>query len=126
MTSVKDATVLVTGANGGLGTEFVSAALERGASRVYATARDPRRWADERVVPLELDVSDPGSAERVAGQAPDTTILINNAAIFPRGDLLSAPLADITSTIDTNLIGPIRLARAFAPALRSAHGAPAA
>jgi NAD(P)-dependent dehydrogenase (short-subunit alcohol dehydrogenase family) len=123
MTSLKDATVLVTGANGGLGTEFVQAALERGARRVYAAARNPRQWADERVVPLRLDVTDPDSIDRALDQAGDTTILVNNAAVFPRGDLLTAPFEDITANIETNLIGPIRLTRAFAPALRSAKGA---
>ena len=42
MTALNDATVLITGANGGLGTEFVRQALSRGAARVYATARHPR------------------------------------------------------------------------------------
>ncbi|MGW2072828.1 KR domain-containing protein [Streptomyces sp. NPDC001953] len=51
MSSLKDATVLVTGANGGLGTAYVDVALERGARRVYAAARNPRKWADERVEP---------------------------------------------------------------------------
>jgi NAD(P)-dependent dehydrogenase (short-subunit alcohol dehydrogenase family) len=123
MTSLNDAVVLVTGANGGLGSEFVMAALARGARRVYATARTPREWGDERVAALQLDVADAGSIDRVLGLAGDTTILVNNAAIFPRGDLLTAPFGNITATIETNLIGPIRLARAFAPALRSGRGA---
>ncbi|WP_431921151.1 SDR family oxidoreductase [Nonomuraea jabiensis] len=123
MTSLNNATVLVTGANGGLGTEFVRAAVERGARRVYATARKPQEWNDDRVVPLPLDVTDSASIEKVLGQAADTTILVNNAAIFPRGDLLTAPFEDITATIETNLLGPVRLTRAFAPALRSAKGA---
>jgi len=122
MTSLNNA-VLVTGANGGLGAEFVKAAAERGARRVYATARNPKDWEEDRVVPLELDVSDPGSIDGVLDLARDTTILVNNAAVFPRGDLLTAPFDDITATIETNLIGPIRLARAFAPGLRSAGGA---
>lgn len=123
MASLNNATVLVTGANGGLGTAFVKAALERGASRVYAAARNPKEWDDERVVPLQLDLTDPASIDRAAGDARDTTILVNNAAVFPRGDLLSAPFDDITATIETNLVGPIRLTRAVAPALRSAKGA---
>ena len=57
MTSLQGAVVLVTGANGGLGTEFVHQALERGAAKVYATARTPREWNDDRVVPLQLDVT---------------------------------------------------------------------
>ncbi|MFD3524584.1 SDR family oxidoreductase [Streptomyces sp. NPDC058653] len=123
MTSLQDATVLVTGANGGLGSGFVTAALDRGARRVYATARSPKQWNDERIRPLQLDVTDPASIERAAELASDTTILVNNAAIFPRGDLLTAPFDDITTTIDTNLIGPIRLTRALAPSLRAANGA---
>lgn len=123
MTTLKDAVVFVTGANGGLGTEFVEAALERGARRVYAAARTAKEWGDERVVPLRLDVTDPASIEEAARLAADTTVLVNNAAVFPRGDLLAAPQEDITATIETNLLGPIRLTRALAPALRSAKGA---
>ncbi|MFC8664909.1 SDR family oxidoreductase [Streptomyces sp. NPDC057199] len=123
MTSLNGATVLVTGANGGLGTELVKAALDRGARRVYATARSPKEWGDERVVPLRLDVADPEAVDRIARQAGDTTILINNAAVYPKGDLLTASAEDITTTIDTNLLGPIRLTQTLAPALRSARGA---
>lgn len=123
MTSVSDATVLVTGANGGLGTAIVNAALARGARRVYATARTPKDRSDQRVVPLQLDVSDPDSIARVVGQVGDTTILVNNAAVFPRGDLLTAPIGDVTGVIEANLLGPIRLTRALAPSLRSAKGA---
>ncbi|GLX99405.1 SDR family oxidoreductase [Herbidospora sp. NBRC 101105] len=123
MTSLGNATVLVTGANGGIGTAFVTTALERGARRVYAAARTPRDWGDERVVPLHLDLTDPASIERAAREAGDVTVLVNNAAVFPRGDLLTAPIDDITTTIETNLLGPIRLTRALAPALRSAKGA---
>lgn len=63
MTSLDGAIVLVTGANGGIGTHFVYDALARGASKVYATARNPRTWDDERIVPLALDVTDPASIQ---------------------------------------------------------------
>ena len=58
MPTLANAVVLVTGANGGLGTHFVSQALERGAAKVYAAARKPREWNDPRIVPLKLDVTD--------------------------------------------------------------------
>src|SRR5215217_7199969 len=48
MPTLNEAVVLVTGANGGIGTHFVHEALARGASKVYATARNPRTWDDER------------------------------------------------------------------------------
>lgn len=123
MTTLKNATVLVTGANGGLGAAFVDLALERGAARVYAAARNPKQWGDERVVSLPLDVTDPAAIDQAVKQAGDTTILINNAAVFPRTDLLTGPIEDITNTIEANLVGPIRLVRGFAPALRAAKGA---
>ena len=63
MPSLKGAVVLVTGANGGIGTHFVHQALARGAAKVYASARNPRVWDDERIVPLVLDVTDSASIQ---------------------------------------------------------------
>ncbi|MFJ3823558.1 SDR family oxidoreductase [Streptomyces nodosus] len=123
MTLLKDSTVLVTGANGGIGAALVQAALDRGARRVYAAARTEKQWDDERVVPLHLDLTDAVSIEQAAATASDTTVLINNAAIFPHGDLLTAPWEQVTEVIEVNLTTPIRLTRALAPALRSAKGA---
>lgn len=81
MTSPTNAVVLVTGANGGIGHQFVKVALARGAAKVYATARSPRTWDDERVIPLQLDVTNPDSIKEVAEQASDVTVLINNAGV---------------------------------------------
>ena len=64
-------TVLVPGANGGLGEQFVRQALERGAVKVYAAARTPKQWDDARVAPLPLDVTDADGAARAAASAPD-------------------------------------------------------
>src|ERR1700755_26772 len=79
--SVTDSTVLVTGANGGLGTQFVRQAVELGARKVYATARRPRDWDDPRIVALTLDVIDESSVPAAAAAAADTTIVVNNAGI---------------------------------------------
>lgn len=70
MSALAGAVVLVTGANGGIGTEFVHQALARGAKKVYATARTPRDWDDDRIVPLTLDVTDATSI----GAAVDTAM----------------------------------------------------
>lgn len=69
MPSLNGAVVLVTGANGGIGTHFVHDALARGASKVHATARTPRTWEDERIVPLTLDVTDPASIQAAVAAA---------------------------------------------------------
>jgi NAD(P)-dependent dehydrogenase (short-subunit alcohol dehydrogenase family) len=125
MTSLNGAIVLVTGANGGIGTEFVHEALARGAAKVYATARHPRAWDDERIVPLTLDVTDPASIRAAVEAAPDVTVLINNAGASPASaSLLTLPEEDIRTNMETNFFGPLLLARAFAPVLK-AHAAAA-
>lgn len=118
MPSLDGAVVLVTGANGGIGTHFVHDALARGAAKVYATARSPRAWNDERIVPLTLDVTDPASVDAAVAAAPDVTVLINNAgANPPSASLLDVTEADIRVNMETNFFGPVFLARAFAPIL---------
>lgn len=122
MTSLTHAVVLVTGANGGIGTHLVEQALARGAAKVYATARQPREWADPRVVPLTLDVTDPASIAAVVAAASDVTVLVNNAgASTPTPGILTHTDEEIRHNVETNFLGPLFLARAFAPLL-SAHG----
>jgi NAD(P)-dependent dehydrogenase (short-subunit alcohol dehydrogenase family) len=121
--NIERAVVLVTGANGGLGREFVSQALDRGAAKVYATARNPREWDDTRVVPLTLDVTDAASIEAAARTASDTTIVINNAGITVAGDRLTrSSIDDIRATFETNFFGAIQVVRGFAPALGANGG----
>ncbi|MEN8584164.1 SDR family oxidoreductase [Burkholderia sp. RS01] len=121
MPSLDGAVVLVTGANGGIGTEFVHQALARGAAKVYATARAPKAWDDHRVVPLQLDINSPESRAAAALTAKDVTVLINNAGMFIDGDsVLNLSEAQIRETMETNFFGPVLLAKAFAPVL-TAH-----
>jgi len=115
-------TVLVTGANGGLGEQFVRQALERGASRVYAAARTGKPWNDARIRPLTLDLTSPDDAVRAAEAAPDVDLLINNAAIAPAGDSISGPEDELRRTFETNFFGTLRVARAFTPVLAANGG----
>lgn len=118
MPSLNGSVVLVTGANGGIGTHFVREALARGASKVYATARTPRTWDDERIVPLTLDVTDPSSIQAAVAAAPDVTVLINNAGASPSSPgILTHTDEEIRTNVETNFLGPLFLARAFAPVL---------
>jgi len=115
-------TVLVTGANGGLGEQFMAQALQRGAAKVYAAARSPRSWADPRVQPLTLDLTDPDRAVAVARAASDVDLLVNNAAIAPEGDSISGPEAELRRIFETNFFGTLRVANAFAPVLAANGG----
>ena len=126
MTSLNGAIVLVTGANGGIGTHFVREALARGAAKVYATARSPREWDDERVVPLALDVTDAESIRAAAEAAPDVTILINNAGVSVSSPgILTHSDEEIRRNVETNFLGPLFLTRAFAPVLAAKGGSTA-
>lgn len=122
MTDIKGAVVLVTGANGGLGTEFVTQALDLGASKVYATARNPRDWGDDRVVPLRLDVTDPASVAVAAEVASDVTVVINNAGAATGASLTDPDLTATRALFETNFFGPLEVANAFAPALAKNGG----
>jgi NAD(P)-dependent dehydrogenase (short-subunit alcohol dehydrogenase family) len=123
MTSLKDSTILVTGANGGLGLEFVHQALARGARRVYASARTPRTWDDVRIVPLTLDVTAPASIREAAAQSGDVSIVINNAGIGgARSRLVDTPLDDVRRLFETNVFGALEVAQAYAPILAANGG----
>ena len=123
MTSFNGATVLVTGANGGIGAHFVRESLARGAAKVYATARTPREWDDERVVPLALDVTDAESIRAAVEAAPDVSILINNAGVSVSSPgILTHSDEEIRRSVETNFLGPLFLTRAFAPSLSAKGG----
>jgi NAD(P)-dependent dehydrogenase (short-subunit alcohol dehydrogenase family) len=123
VTSIAGSTVLVTGANGGLGIQFVHQALELGAQKVYATARRPRDWNDSRIVGLPLDVTDDSSIAAAVAAAGDTTIVINNAAIAAIPDrILTDDMSEIRKTFETNFFGALAVARAFAPVVGANGG----
>lgn len=115
-------TIFVTGANGGLGQQFVLQAIERGAAKVYAAARTPREWSDARIQPLALDITDPDAVARAAAEASDVDLLINNAAIAPTDDTLFGADAEAQRIFETNFFGTLRMANAFAPILGSNGG----
>ncbi|WP_049575369.1 SDR family oxidoreductase [Nocardiopsis sp. SBT366] len=118
MPTLDGSVVLVTGANGGIGTQFVRQALARGASKVYASARNPRTWDDERIVPLRLDVTDQASVREAVEAAGDVTVLVNNAgASVSSPGILSHTEEEIRTNVETNFVGPLLLTRAFAPVL---------
>ncbi|HEX6015340.1 MAG TPA: SDR family NAD(P)-dependent oxidoreductase, partial [Geminicoccaceae bacterium] len=76
--AIADQTVLVTGANRGIGQALVADALRRGAKRVYGGTRQPLAHPDGRVTPLTLDVTDAAQVQAAAEQVKALDILINN------------------------------------------------
>ena len=116
MTAITGAVALVTGANRGIGKEFVQQLLDRGVSKVYAAARDPLSvsQADPRVVPLQMDVTDPDSVARAAEQARDVSLLVNNAGAASPTPVLSSDTANLRRELEVNLFGPLAVSAAFA------------
>lgn len=116
------AVVLVTGANGGLGREWIRQSLERGARKIYATDLQLQAWGDERIVPLVLDITDEALVMAAARTALDTTILINNAGVAFRDPMLSTDDATMRRVFDINFFGPVTMSKAFAPILKANGG----
>jgi len=113
-----NATVLITGANRGLGLAFAREALARGARKVYAAARDPASVTLPGVVPIKLDVTSPADVAAVARACGDVTLLINNAGIAATGGFLAEGSVEAAQRhLDTNFFGPLLMTRAFAPLL---------
>lgn len=124
MVIIKGSTALVTGGQRGLGQAFVRELLDRGAVKVYATARSPKPSDDPRIVPIALDVTDPASVASLASAASDVSIVVNNAGVGGWGSLLGASIDEVKMVFETNLFGAIRIAQAFAPILaRNGGGA---
>lgn len=120
--NVKDATVLVTGANRGIGAELVEQLKLRGAAKIYAAARGASTIEADGVHPLGLDVTDPGQIAAAAELAGDVQVLINNAGISTGTSLLTGDEAAIRREMDTNFYGPLLMTRAFAPVLAANGG----
>ena len=119
---IKGAVVLVTGANRGIGAEFVEQLKNRGAAKIYAAARDAGAIDAEGVHPLELDVTDAGQIAAAAAAAGDVQVLVNNAGISTGTSLVTGDEAAIRREMDTNFYGPLLMTRAFAPVLGANGG----
>ncbi|MEU7319045.1 SDR family oxidoreductase [Streptomyces griseoviridis] len=122
MTAIAGSVVLVTGGSRGIGKALVQALYERGATKVYATARDPRTVTHPDAVPLALEVSDPASVAAVAERAQDVTVLINNAGASVNANFLDSPVDDVRREFETNFYGPLLMARAFVPIIERNGG----
>jgi len=118
---VADSTVLVTGANRGIGKALVEEALSRGAKRVYAGARRPFGHADRRVTPIILDVTNAAQIRAAVEKVDTLDILINNAGISVQNDL--GDRAALERLLTVNLFGTYDVTQAFLPVLTGSRSA---
>jgi NAD(P)-dependent dehydrogenase (short-subunit alcohol dehydrogenase family) len=119
--AIADKSVLVTGANRGLGQALVEEALRRGAKRVYAASRQPFTHPDQRVTPMVLDVTNDAQIQAAAGRVESLDILINNAGVSVPDDLSDRAAFDRHFAV--NLFGTWGVTEAFLPSLSRSRGA---
>jgi NAD(P)-dependent dehydrogenase (short-subunit alcohol dehydrogenase family) len=120
-TTITGRTILVTGANRGLGQALVDEALRRGATRVYAGTRQPFAHPDPRVTPVILDVTNPAHIQAAVKRVETLDILINNAGVSLPDDLSTRTALE--QHLAVNLFGTWAVTQAFLPSLRRSGGA---
>jgi NAD(P)-dependent dehydrogenase (short-subunit alcohol dehydrogenase family) len=114
--------ILISGAGRGLGRTLVGAFVEAGAREVLAGTRNAeardglRREFDERVTPVQLDVTSDADVDAIA-QLGTIDILVNNAGVAGYGNPLKMNFADVQHELAVNYLGVLRLTRAVAPGM---------
>jgi NAD(P)-dependent dehydrogenase (short-subunit alcohol dehydrogenase family) len=119
---IQDGTALVTGANRGIGKAFADALMDRGARKVYAAVRDVATVTDPRLVPIQLDVTDPDRIAEVAREVDDVQVVVNNAGVLHVGIPLSASLDAARVELETNYLSLVSMTQAFAAVLERNGG----
>jgi len=123
--TIKGSVVVITGATGAIAQALIAELTARGAAKIYTTARDISALvASGQLVPIKMDVTSDDDVTRAAAVATDVTLLINNAGVNHNTAFMVAPdLAMAREEIEANYLAPLRMTRAFAPALIANGGA---
>jgi len=119
--SLKNKNIFVTGANRGIGQSLVAEALKRGAKRVYAGTRQPLAHSDERVTPVNLDVTNAAQIQDAVKRVESLDILINNAGLAIYDDLNDRAVLELHLAV--NFFGTYGVTQAFLPMLAGSRGA---
>ena len=121
--NIDGSVALVTGANRGLGAAFCRVLLDRGATTVYAGARDPAAVTMTGVVPVRLDITSAADVAAAAERCGDVTLLVNNAGITTGTAALADDALEMARReFETNVLGPLAMSRALAPTLAANGG----
>ena len=120
--NIQNKTILITGANRGIGWALVNEALRRGANRVYAGTRSGAlENSDSRVKSLTLDVTNTAQIQAAVQKVESLDVLINNAGVALYDDLTDR--ASLEQSLAVNFFGMHGVTQAFLPILRRSKGA---
>jgi len=119
--NIENKTILITGANRGIGRALVEEALKRGAKRVHAATRQPFTHSDGRVTQLTLDVTNAAQIQDAVKKVEALDILINNAGVDLHEDL--SERANLERHLAVNLFGTYGVSQAFLPLVARSQGA---
>src|SRR5579864_6846691 len=120
--NIQNKTILITGANRGIGRALVEEALKRGAKRVYAGTRSGAlENSDSRATPLTLDVTNTAQIQAAVQKVESLDVLINNAGVALYDDLTDR--ASLEQSLAVNFFGMHGVTQAFLPMLRRSQGA---
>jgi NAD(P)-dependent dehydrogenase (short-subunit alcohol dehydrogenase family) len=114
-------TIVVTGANRGIGEAVVRELLKHKVAKVYAAARKPQDlpdFGDKRAVALPLDITDAKQIAAAASLAKDANVLINNAGVASFASLFDGERERLAGDMAVNYFGTVDVMRAFAPVLQ--------
>ncbi len=119
---------LISGANRGIGKSIAIELLNRGAEKVYAGARDVATLKElviefgDRVIPIQLDVTDSISIANAASKIDKLDILVNNAGVFSIGGIFNGETTkSLQQNLDVNLWGVINLSNAVIDVLKKSE-----
>lgn len=124
---ISSQTVMITGANRGIGRALTAALLAAGVEKIYATARkledvEAIDKLDARVTGYQLDITDRAAVNRAASELGAVTLLINNAGVLDFGSFTEAGPEAISRNFDTNFHGTLNMCTAFAPVISRVGG----
>ncbi|MBX2869336.1 MAG: SDR family oxidoreductase [Acidiferrobacterales bacterium] len=122
---IKNATVLVTGANRGIGRAYIDELVKRGAKKVYATARTPSeiKTSHANVETHPLDITDRDAVYQLASKLSDVDLIINNAGVNMMSALVASDGLDAArAEMEVNYLGTLSMCQAFAPVLKENGG----